>query len=212
MAGDPIEHRLTSVDAATTALVRLAAAVAAGDEGTVREALAAAVECQSPSEWVEEVLLQSYLFAGFPRALNAMREWRRMTPAAAGPDAAVQPPPSAVRRAGEATCRAVYGPMYEKLRENIRALHPALDEWMIVEGYGKVLSRPGLDLGRRELCIVAACVASGRDRRLHSHLHGSLNVGVTPQAVRDSLDALRGLVAEAALARAHHLLSRVVGV
>ena len=27
--------------------------------------------------WVEELMLQSYLFAGFPRALNAAREWRR---------------------------------------------------------------------------------------------------------------------------------------
>jgi len=25
---------------------------------------------------VEEIILQSYLFAGFPRALNAMRMWR----------------------------------------------------------------------------------------------------------------------------------------
>ena len=52
---------------------------------------------------------------------------------------------------GEATCAAVYGPFYERLRLNIRALHPALDAWMIVEGYGKVLGRPGLDLARREL-------------------------------------------------------------
>ena len=70
--------------------------------------------------------------------------------------------------------------MYERLRENIRDLHPLLDDWMIVEGYGKVLSRPGLDLARRELCIVAACAAAAQDRQLHSHLHGALNVGVAP--------------------------------
>ena len=63
--------------------------------------------------------------------------------------------------------------MYDRLRENIRHLHPLLDDWMIDEGYGKVLSRPGLDLPRRELCIVAACAATGQDRQLHSHLHGA---------------------------------------
>ena len=40
---------------------------------------------------------------------------------------------------------------------NIKALHPALDTWMIVDGYGKVLGRPQLDLARRELCVIAAC-------------------------------------------------------
>ena len=54
---------------------------------------------------------------------------------------------------------------------------------MITEGYGKVLSRPGLDLERRELCIVAACAATEQDRQLHSHLHGALNVGVAPDAI-----------------------------
>ena len=85
------------------------------------------------------------------------------------------------------TCAAVYGSMYERLRENIRVLHPALDDWMITEGYGKVLSRPGLDLPRRELCIVAACAAAGQDRQLHSHLHGALNVGVSRSAMDDAI-------------------------
>ena len=31
-----------------------------------------------PQVWVEELLLQTYLFAGLPRALNATREWRRL--------------------------------------------------------------------------------------------------------------------------------------
>ena len=44
------------------------------------------------------------------------------------------------RERGEATCKRVYGAAYERLRQNIRALHPLLDEWMVVDGYGKVLS------------------------------------------------------------------------
>ena len=100
---------------------------------------------------------------------------------------------------------------YEKLRGNIRALSPSLDEWMIVEGYGKVLSREGLDLGRRELCIVAACAAAGQDRQLHSHLHGALNAGVPADVVRAALECLVGVVNEEMLARARLLFERVVG-
>jgi 4-carboxymuconolactone decarboxylase len=84
--------------------------------------------------------------------------------------------------------------MYERLRGNIRRLHPDLDDWMIVDGYGKVLSRPGLDLARRELCIVAACAAAKQDRQLHSHLHGALNAGVAPAVVSLTLGAIENLL------------------
>src|SRR5204863_2920579 len=151
-----------------------------------------------------------YLFCGLPRSLNAMREWRRLTgePAAAHVDEGT---PDEWRRRGEATCRLVYGEMYERLRVNIRALHPELDEWMIVEGYGKVLSRPGLDLARRELCIVAACAASEQDRQLHSHLHGAINVGIGAEALGSAIDALEGVVSDVALSNARLLWRRVQG-
>lgn len=203
-----ITTTLTSLDDATVMLVRVAAVVAGGTEQEIRTALAAA-ERVVPHKWIEELLLQTYLFAGFPRALNAFREWRKLVPASTQPIA-----PAAVAdwvARGEAACRAVYGTMYDKLRDNIEALHPDLDAWMIVEGYGKVLSRPDLDLPRRELCIVAACVATGQDRQLHSHLHGAVNVGVHPNVVKSALDSLDSIVPRARLDAARLLFDRVVG-
>lgn len=195
---------LDALDEPTRALVRLAAALAAGSEGDVREALQLAHE-RASHEWVEELILQTYLFAGFPRALNGMRQWRRLRPApATGADGSPD-----VRAAGEATCARVYGSMYARLRTNIRNLHPLLDEWMIVEGYGKVLSRPGLDLARRELCIVAACAASAQDRQLQSHLHGARNAGASDRAILATIEALAGVIPEALRERADHMWQRV---
>lgn len=200
---------LLELDDPTRTLVRVAAIVATGTESEIRAALSDASRVV-PHPWIEELLLQTYLFAGFPRALNAFREWRRFVPV---PHETVAPTPDVKTwlERGTATCRAVYGAMYDKLRHNIDTLHPALDSWMIVEGYGKVLSRPGLDLPRRELCIVAACVASGQDRQLHSHLHGALNVGASPGAVRETLDALATIVPRARLDSARLLFARVAG-
>lgn len=192
-------------------LVRVAAAIAGSTEEGIRRALAEAIAVRTP--WVEEVILQSYLFAGFPRALNAAREWRRLSGASA-PHAdadAHEASAAAWRAAGETTCARVYGDFYDPLRRNIRQLHPALDDWMIVEGYGKVLSRPALDLPRRECCIVAACLAAGQDRQLHAHLHGALNVGAAPDDLREVLTSLAGVVPDEAVVRGHHLLSRVLG-
>lgn len=198
---------LVALDEPTKRLVCLAAVVAGGTDADIRQALAAASDI-TPSVWIEELLLQTYLFAGFPRTLNAMREWRRL---ASTPASSAGAAPSDARSAGEATCKTVYGGMYDRLRQNIRALHPALDDWMIDEGYGKVLSRPGLDLARRELCIVAACAATGQDRQLHSHLHGARNVGVAPAVLEDLVATLAGVLSRASHKTLRLLSERVRG-
>jgi 4-carboxymuconolactone decarboxylase len=204
------ERNLPVLDEEHVALVRLAATVTAGDEAAVRVAIAHAAAAVRPL-WVEEIILQSYLFAGFPRALNAAREWRKASgrPAPHADDGERFSDAAEWASRGEATCAVVYGAFYERLRHNIRALHPALDSWMIVDGYGKVLSRPHLDLRRRELCVVAACAAAGQHRQLHSHLHGALNAGAPPNEIAAVLDALGDLVSPANQARYQHLLAHV---
>ncbi|MCE9602061.1 MAG: carboxymuconolactone decarboxylase family protein [Gemmatimonadetes bacterium] len=210
---------IVALDPRAAALIRLSARIARGGEEAMRQGCIECVGAQVPVQWVEELLLQSYLFCGFPRTLNATREWRRISGVVApvaSPGATRDPAASGAeyerwRAQGEATCAIVYGGFYAKLRHNIVALHPELDEWMIVEGYGKILSRPGLALPLRELCIVAACVAASQERQLHSHLHGSLNAGVPAAEVRQSLQALNGVVADDDLLRAGLLLDRVLG-
>ncbi len=199
---------MRALDDATQALVRLAVVVSAGTDQAVTDAIARA-RGVIPAVWVEELILQTYLFAGFPRALNAMRAWRRVVQEPAAPDSIGNF--HVWRALGEETCETVYGAMYERLRENIRRLHPALDDWMITEGYGKVLSRPDLDLARRELCIVAACAASMQDRQLHSHLHGALNAGVDPGVLDATIDAMADLLGEARTRSVRLLWARVRG-
>jgi 4-carboxymuconolactone decarboxylase len=194
----------------TLQLVRVSAAIAALDEQALRVVMETAA-ANTESALVEEVILQSYLFAGFPRALNAARVWRTFLSAPAKQTLEDSGGLDDWRRRGEETCATVYGDAYERLRENIRALHPLLDEWMIVDGYGKVLSRPGLDLATRELCIVAACAASGQQRQLHSHLRGALNAGVSADTVEQVLDALADLIPADRLASYKLLFARVRG-
>ena len=203
---------VAELDAPTARLVRLAAAVAVGSERVMRAELALAA-AEVPAEWVEELVLQSYLFAGFPRALNAMREWRRISGqrAPVADDGERYDRAEEWRSRGELTCARVYGPFYEGLRRNIRELHPALDGWMIVEGYGKVLARPALDLARRELCIVAVCAAAGQTRQLHSHLYGALHAGASREAVTATLTALGDLLDEASASDVRALWARVQG-
>ena len=161
-------------------VVRLGAAAASGDA----ELLVAALEQASgiASDDIEELLLQTYLFAGFPRTINAFFTWqgwasrdgrergeRRIESSSA----------EALRERGEALCRRVYGDHYEPLRIRLERLHPEIAEWTLVEGYGKVLGRPGSpgpDL--RELAAVGSLIALDAGRQLAAHLRGALHVGV----------------------------------
>lgn len=203
---------ISNLDARTRGLVRIAAAIAARDEKTMRAVMEEGLDAVDPVE-VEEVILQSYLFAGFPRTLNAARIWRGVSGRAApdeDPDALALNASEWVRR-GEETCAVVYGSSYELLRHNIRTLHPALDQWMITDGYGKVLSRPELSLRSRELCIVASCAASAQQRQLHSHLHGALNAGATGDELKAVLDSIADLAPPSELTKYENLLAKVVG-
>jgi 4-carboxymuconolactone decarboxylase len=202
---------LAVLDAETAALVRLAAVLAGGSEAMIRAELTVA-HGTVRSAWVEEVLLQTYLFAGFPRALNGAREWRRISGLAApADDEGAELNADRWLQRGITTCQTVYGRFYDRLRVNIRELHPALDQWMIVEGYGKVLGRPGLDLARRELCVVAACAIARQDRQLHSHLHGALHAGATASVVGAVFDVIADLIDEDDLRRFRGLWARVQG-
>jgi 4-carboxymuconolactone decarboxylase len=191
-------------------LVRIAAAVAGAPISITRRVMVAAVGVASVTA-VDEVLLQSYLFAGFPRALNAARVWREVSGEPAPSDDAATAPlaPAQLRRKGEQVCRTVYGHKYDALRHAVTRLHPALDAWMVADGYGKVLSRPGLTLVQRELCIVAACVATEQLPQLKSHMRGALNCGATTEDLAQTLSALTDIVPREALGVAREELNRI---
>ena len=179
----------TVLDPATRGLVQVALGLPDGSEAQLGQWLAEARRAATPDLWLDELLISSVVFVGFPRALVAMAEWRRLVPEpAAGAEVTDYADWREWRSRGEATCRAVYGRHYSLLRRNVRALHPALEEWMIVDGYGKTLSRPGLDLMHRELCSVAMLIAQRAPRQLLSHLRGALNAGAAPAQLDEVLE------------------------
>ena len=72
--------------------------------------------------------------------------------------------------------------------DTMRGLSPDLASWMILEGYGKTLSRPALDSPAREYCVVAMLAATRMWRQLRSHSIGAVNVGGTRARVRDAIE------------------------
>src|SRR5258707_3452461 len=59
------------LDSRTLALIRVALAIAIGDETKARERMIAARAAGVPDQWTDAILLQSFLNVGYPLALMA---------------------------------------------------------------------------------------------------------------------------------------------
>jgi 4-carboxymuconolactone decarboxylase len=158
-----------------------------------------------------EALLQCYLFGGFPAALDALAPWYEQASARSLIDRAPEAKPFDVNtfeQRGEALCRTIYGSVYDRMMQRLGDVSPDLRSWVIIEGYGKTLSRDGLSIVDRELCNVAILAALGRRAQCHSHVRGALRVGATAEDLQDVVnvvtetcggshgDVLRAMLAE----------------
>jgi 4-carboxymuconolactone decarboxylase len=166
------------------ALVSIATAIGADDRDGLHPAFVRASAVAEVAA-IDEAVLQSYLFVGYPRVLQAFKVWRAVSPAPAAPAAALDEAEWAAR--GADVFERIYGSQHQRLLANVAALHPDLERWMVIEGYGKVISRSGLDLATRELCIIALLATQDAPAQLYSHLRGALHVGATAEDIEETL-------------------------
>jgi len=124
-------------------------------------------------EVIEEAILQTLLFAGFPKTIEALKVMRNHYPQSSASKHVEDHAGS-----GEITSKVIYGKHHTRLKEVMDELHPDLTRWMIADGYGRVLSRPGLSLADREILVVASLMASGMLNQYRAHIRGVLLAGV----------------------------------
>lgn len=163
------------------------AAITIADEKAVMTALEQGRKYAVTRELFYEIILQSYLFLGFPRMLTAAEQLNRVFPGNGSPDSDGQITPDEAERwfaDGTRLCQKVYSHNYELLKNRVEQFAPEIFRWMIVEGYGKVLSRPELDVPTRELSIIAFLMMENREKQLFSHIKGAVNVGVDKELLR----------------------------
>jgi 4-carboxymuconolactone decarboxylase len=135
----------------------------------------------SPAELVE-LILQSILFDGYPCALEGLILLKSILPEKFPTSELIEIySPHNVqlwKDRGEDLCRQIYGKNYQPLVDNVTSLSPTLKEWMLREGYGRVLARPTLPIDLREMGIIAILTVKNLPRQLQSHLIGAIRVGV----------------------------------
>lgn len=187
------------------------AAIATGEAGIQEQVLAMATASGIDGEKLYEVVLQSYLFLGFPRMLTAAESWSKWyhhTSQALELVPVSENESSRWFADGMSLCQRVYGDAFTPLKDRVESMAPEVFRWMIVEGYGKVLSRPGLSLIDRELCIVSSLMVENREQQLYSHIRGALNVEAPVTLVETVINDI-GTGTPDGAATAHTILNRL---
>ncbi len=192
-------------------LAYFSAAIAAADPDTILEILKYFRKTDFDHTAVYETILQSYLFLGFPRMIEASiyhREIYGEFPRShqADFDRITKEESARWFADGIALCRIVYGKNYDKLKNKFMEISPEIFRWMVIEGYGKVLTRPGLNSIERELAEVAALIVDKRERQLVSHVMGSLHVGAEMELIRQVNEDIHPVAG----AEAHAMALRVM--
>jgi len=132
---------------------------------------------------IYETLLQTYLFAGFPSALISLQIASEYFSFGDLKNQKIDN----TKVAGEKNCKKIYGNKFKKLISNVNNFSSELSAWLIDEGYGKVLSRKGLSLKKRELNIIAILASLKFENQLYSHINGAFRLG-------NSLDDIKKII------------------
>jgi len=140
---------------------------------------------------IYESLLQTYLFAGFPSALVSLKKFNDIIPLK-NPSQRDSTRLSSFEK-GKIICRKIYGNKFDKLISNIYEFSPELSEWLIKEGYGKVISRTGLSIQERELSIISILSCLKYKSQLYSHINGAYRNKVNKQRIKKVIQNLEQL-------------------
>ena len=149
-------------------------------EKVLKELLYSAKVKKINSKKVYEALLQTYLFAGFPSSLISLKIASGFFPLSNLKSESVK----LYKKIGVENCKKIYGNKFGKLIKNVGEFSPELSEWLITDGYGKVMGRKGLSLKEREMCIVAILSSMKYESQLYSHINGAFRLKNSFEEIR----------------------------
>lgn len=172
-------------------LCTIAALQAISDWPNLSFVLESSIRTKSDIRPIYEILLQGYLFCGYPRAiesfycLNRVMTRKKLLLPSNLPIPGLEP--LRALKTGKIVAGRINKDKFAKIYAKINTLSPDMGYLMLVEGYGNILCREGVDIKTRELAVVSSLSASGAARQLNSHIRGAINVGCTNSQIMEAI-------------------------
>lgn len=210
----------TELDERQSAIVPIAAHAASGDIQRLRQELAEGLEAGLTVNEIKEILIQSYAYAGFPRALNAInafdavlqeRKARGITDQE-GRSASPVPADFDAEAAGNRNRNTLVGSDMSNRTSGYAAFTPTIDTFLVEHLFADIFQRDVLDWQQRELATISMLAAmEGTDAQLKSHLGITHRQGLSWSQLADFADTLRSEVGEQSAHRAANLVAELSG-
>ena len=188
-------------------LVQIASYIASDALNLTNEKIKEYKNKEFSPEKLYECILQSYLFCGFPAAIESLKIFRQHFS-----DFSVKKSnydPDKFKANGKINCKLIYKKNYKKLIENMNYFSPDLKEWMIIEGYGKVLNRKRLSLLEREYVNVSILCTRLYVNQLHSHMKGCIHLGANIDDLTELLMTIKNKINEDNFNKALQLIEKL---
>lgn len=170
-------------------ILKITIFMSCNDKDNARILMQDALKLHVPYTALYEALLQIHLFSGYPASiegLSLLQEVYNEEPAAIE-EYNVQ----LFKQRGEKLCRDIYTTVFEKMNKRMHSFSPELSEWMIIDGYGKTLSRANLDIQTRELINICILSLGKWKQQVISHIRGALHVGAEIHDIEEAIECLQ---------------------
>lgn len=192
-------------------IIPIAAFTANGNMPKLEAALIEGLEAGLTVNEIKEILVHSYAYAGFPRALNGINTFQAIMEKRieqgikdeTGKEATPIP---------DDFDKTVYG---HKIRNSLvdrdisnrtsgyPVFVPIIDQFLVEHLFADIFYRDVLNHQERELVTISMLVAmTGTEAQLKSHLGVSMNVGLSKTQIEDYIAVLRQKVSEESAERA----------
>lgn len=210
-----------TLSARQKAIIPIAAFTATGNLPKLDTALVEGLAAGLTVNEIKEILIQTYAYAGFPRALNgleafmaviAKRKERGITDKT-GKEATPMAPDLDRAAYGHQVRNSLVGSDISKRTGGYPVFAPAIDQFLVEHLFADIFYRDVLSQQERELATISILSAmAGTEAQLKAHLGIAMRVGFREAQIEDFVAALEQSVDGESAERAAATLKSLLGI
>ena len=194
-------------------IVKISSYTADGNLPELEKALSEGLDNGLSINEIKEILIQMYAYCGFPRSLNGISTFMKVTAARPGDTIGEVPEvvPSDIDKfaVGKRNLEKIFGK--SDVKAPYEEFTPGINTFLKEHLFCDIFERGVLSYKDREIATVSALSSiKGLEPQLTGHLNGALNVGLTPDEARDLISIVKSCVGKEQRARAEKVFDTVL--
>jgi 4-carboxymuconolactone decarboxylase len=207
----------SELNAREKAMIPISAFTASGKFAELKTALSDGLDAGLTVNEIKEILVQLYVYAGFPRSLNGINAFmdvmadRKQRGIKDNPGKEASPLPAgktSLELGTENQTTLIGQPAVGKYIE----FAPVIDQFLKAHLFGDIFGRDVLDFKTREIVTISALAnMEGLNPQLQSHFKAALNIGLTESKLKGLISIIESKVGKQQADNACDLLASVLG-